>query len=302
VYLPLLLIQFAANSNILLVQMIQITEFDIVPSDWINSKIYNFTETKSRNSRFELEGFGSKNFISNLGPDFMFMLALPVWFLLIRFGIYLANNCKILWLKKCFNDPTEEPENTLFNSFSRLLVEGFQQMLFCTILQMEVAQQYNISDWIARLAGYFGAFACAFILGWGFYFVLFKAKKIRDAHWLVKQRSTAFFIGLNVKEAKKEFVARELRVNEGKLEEAKEQAEELVEEIVPYASVFTEEIRHDSQWALAHNLLFMLRCTGFVTIALLLENHGAIQIFLMDFVSMLMLIYYITVRPFEEPE
>jgi len=73
VHMPLLNINFPTNAVTFYNFIIDVSSFDIIPTDWIRSKLFNFTETEN-DSQFSSMGYQSPNIVENLGSMLVYLL------------------------------------------------------------------------------------------------------------------------------------------------------------------------------------------------------------------------------------
>ena len=66
VHMPLLNLSFPANAVTFYNFIIDISNFDLIPTDWIKAKLFNFTKEEN-DSQFQSMGYKSPNIVDNMG-------------------------------------------------------------------------------------------------------------------------------------------------------------------------------------------------------------------------------------------
>ena len=74
VHLPLMSFNFPANAKFIFTLFIELTQFDIIPNDFLGTSIFSFDEPEPYSPRFESMGYESKNVIENLGSLFVYIV------------------------------------------------------------------------------------------------------------------------------------------------------------------------------------------------------------------------------------
>ena len=96
VHMPLFSVSFPSNAVLFYSFIIEISSFDILPTQWIKDKIFVFSnEQEPLTDDFDKMGYSSTSIIENLGSMFLYLmgfLCLVVFVLLIRF---LKNRYKL---------------------------------------------------------------------------------------------------------------------------------------------------------------------------------------------------------------
>ena len=128
VYLPLINFRFPANAVLGSLVFMDISNFDIVPHEWINSRVFNFSENfLIRVERFQTLGFEQRNFITNTGSA-IWMFAF--WLL----GMLLGTGLK-LW-QKTENIGLKILSTYQFGFLIRILFETYFDNFFCGLINM----------------------------------------------------------------------------------------------------------------------------------------------------------------------
>jgi hypothetical protein len=91
----------------------------------------------------------------NLGPIYLYLAILPLWFIVLGFIRYLAYNQWLCCLQK-FVDPYRSAGTSFVNSYQRLLHVSFYEILISAGLSVFILNPSNKSDWAARILGYSG--------------------------------------------------------------------------------------------------------------------------------------------------
>ena len=60
-------IKFPANSLVFIDYLVEIVNLDLIPTEWLENRIYKVRTTESFNINFEASGIESKLFITNVG-------------------------------------------------------------------------------------------------------------------------------------------------------------------------------------------------------------------------------------------
>ena len=79
----MLSLAYPANAVLFYSLIITVSNFEVVNTDDINDKFFDFTETEPVNMNFDMMGYPSKNSINNLGVFFWYMLLLTTIYALM---------------------------------------------------------------------------------------------------------------------------------------------------------------------------------------------------------------------------
>lgn len=107
VILPLIPVQYSANAKIFLGNLINIANFDIIPTDLFYPYIFEFEETEPFNYEFEQLGFESIYLAEAMGTIFVLTHLFVVCYVFVILFYFLRNTCSCafrfsLWLNRKF--------------------------------------------------------------------------------------------------------------------------------------------------------------------------------------------------------
>ena len=67
------------------------TNFDIIPSTFLNSLLFNMDTTDPINDRFNEMGFDSSNFIDNIGSFFYYNMIIGILLIIMVMGYFVSS-------------------------------------------------------------------------------------------------------------------------------------------------------------------------------------------------------------------
>ena len=133
VYMPLMNVKFPANANTFIIFLVEIANFDVLPTDALFAEIFDFPEDGSFNMNFETTGLESYYAIENLGTVFLIFNIYVVLSILQLIGYCFKN--KVKWCKKMSK---KIGKFLYWGGILRLLMEGFLETIICTMLNLRV--------------------------------------------------------------------------------------------------------------------------------------------------------------------
>jgi len=128
------------NAFIVLKVLLDFANFDLFPSDRVNGAFLEFKENpEPYHYRFEITGYETYNFISNIGSIFINILVL---ILLLLFTLFLYSLCcQWTWLDTLY---TKLRAFMFYNAFIRLLLEAYLEITVGVFVNLKL-QDYSLS-------------------------------------------------------------------------------------------------------------------------------------------------------------
>jgi len=157
--LPLLQIQIPANLSMLLKTLMDIANFDFMPSGEIFEAMFNFTPTDPYLENFEQGGFETANFILNLGTLFIAVMILSVLMMIILILTMVKKLCKPF--QTCYNKLCEL---LLWNVIIRFSIETFLDFVLCAVVNLYDLQWTTGSDVLVSLISVFIVAYCVLLM------------------------------------------------------------------------------------------------------------------------------------------
>ena len=84
--LPLLNVTFPQNAATFYTFISDVASFELLPMDYINSKIFMFSSNDTQDLNFDLMGYQTNNIIKNLGSMFVYLIG---FFALVLIALFL---------------------------------------------------------------------------------------------------------------------------------------------------------------------------------------------------------------------
>lgn len=127
-FLPLFNISMPYNVQTFFIIILQTLNFNLIDLDTANSYLFGNDESEAYTELFDLVGFGSKNFIDNLGQDlyiiFLFLGALLIAFIAKALKKHKYAHLLYEYLSK----------KLIFSFILRLLLEGYLAFFFSSLI------------------------------------------------------------------------------------------------------------------------------------------------------------------------
>ncbi|TNV87552.1 hypothetical protein FGO68_gene2096 [Halteria grandinella] len=147
VHMPLMNLVFPANAVLFYNFIIDISNFDILPVDSMENKLFKFTDSPSQ-PWFEQLGYNQNPFLQNMGSMMIYVCVYLGLSLSVPFIGYIKGRNSIL--AKLY---TYLRENFFFNSFLRLFLEGYMQFSICSLISTSNALWDSSSDRLSTVLG-----------------------------------------------------------------------------------------------------------------------------------------------------
>lgn len=129
--MPLMNVKFPANANTFIVFLVEIANFDILPTDDLFAKIFDFPDEGGFNLNFESIDIGSYYAIENLGTVFLIFNIYVVLSVIQLVGYIFSERVR------CCRKVSKKISGFLYwGGILRLLMEGYLETLLCTMLNL----------------------------------------------------------------------------------------------------------------------------------------------------------------------
>ena len=258
-------IRLPANVSSIMNEILKLANFDLLRTGWIIDKVFRFSETPSFSASFEQADFEGSNFIQGIGPMFIAMVYYA-GFLCVRWVV-------IEWLYEvpCMKQrivPWFRSHNIEATSI-RFILEGNIDILFWTLISaLHVKDSHSLGPKAQdRFSNLFG-FAMLMVLAYAPFHAIYRAIQYH------KLKSTPFS------------------------QMSDEEREAHVKQVQSMRELFKGvKLNRPS---LLYSLIFIVRRMVMVATLIFLPLDGNFQVFIYLGSAFWMLIYAISVKPYED--